>query len=329
MRNDPMRLSNPLVSVVIPTRNRPTLLLRAVRSALTQTLREIEVIVVIDGESGSESANAVTGVDDSRVRCIALHERMGGAEARNVGIRNARSAWIALLDDDDEWLPTKLEMQMEAARRHGGEQRLVITCQDIHRAEGAADVVRPRRLPRPGESPCDFMFDYLCYFQTSTFVCSKELMLQIPFTKDLSFFQDIDWFFRAMRAPGVQLVVVAQPLSIYHTPERRQTVTSCARWKARLDWGRANRRLMSKRSYSRFVVGSCVGPAVQDRAGVRGFGRLFYECAFVGSPTPRLLLLLLATYVLQPSLRKKIRDRFLLQSVKLRSSDQGARVKVA
>jgi glycosyltransferase involved in cell wall biosynthesis len=312
-----MSLSNPLLSVVIPTRNRPTLLLRAVRSALTQTLREVEVVVVIDGESGSESAKAMSGIDDSRVRCIALHERTGGAEARNIGIRNARSAWIALLDDDDEWLPTKLQMQMEAAHRHGGEQRLVITCQDIHRAEGAADVVRPRRLPRPGEPPSEFMFDYLCYFQTSTFVCSKELMLEIPFTKDLSFFQDIDWFFRAMRAPGVQLVVVPQPLSIYHAPEKRQTVTNSARWRARLAWGRANRRLMSKRSYSRFVVGSCVGPAVQDRAGIRGFGRLFYECAFVGSPTAQLLLLLLGTYLLRPSLRKKLRNRFLLQRAKL------------
>ena len=105
-------------------------------------------------------------------------DRESAAEARNIGIRNARSLWIALLDDDDEWLPSKLEMQMDAAQHYAGEQQLVVTCQHIHRAEGAADVVRPRRLPRPGEAPCEFMFDYLCYFQTSTFVCSKELMLR-------------------------------------------------------------------------------------------------------------------------------------------------------
>ena len=314
--------SNPLVSVVIPTRNRPALLLRAVRSALEQTLRDIEVIVVIDGEEGCESADSVTHLDDYRVRCIVLREQAGGAEARNIGIRSARSAWIALLDDDDEWLPSKLEMQMDAARHYAGEQQLVVTCQHVHRAKGAADVVRPRRLPRPGEPPCEFMFDYLCYFQTSTFVSSKELMLKIPFTKDLPFFQDIDWFLRALRSPDAQLIVVPQPLSIYHAPEMRATVTSGVRWRARLNWGQANRHLMSKRGYSRFIVGSCAGPAVQDRAGVRGFARLLYECAIVGSPTPQLLLLLFGTYALGPALRRKLRNLIFLRRANFQVSQE-------
>jgi hypothetical protein len=70
---------------------------------------------------------------------------------------------------------------------------------------------------------------------------------------------------------------------------------------------------MGKRSYSRFIVGSCAGPAAQDRAGLRGFNRLLYECAVVGSPTPQLLLMLCGTYLLRPALRKKLRDRFLLR----------------
>jgi glycosyltransferase involved in cell wall biosynthesis len=317
-------ISRPLVSVVIPTRNRPTLVLRAVRSALQQTLREIEVIVVIDGESGSGSADAVARLEEDRVRCIVIRETVGGSEARNIGIRDARSPWIALLDDDDEWLPSKLEMQMEAADRHAGEQQVVVTCQHIHRAEDAVDVVRPRRLPRPDEPPGEFMFDYLCYFQTSTYFCSKEMMLRIPFTKGLPFFQDIDWFLRAMRDPTSELVVVAQPLAIYHAPESRITVTTSFNWKARVDWGRANRHLMGKRGYSRFIVGSCVGPAVRDRAGVRGLWRLFYECTMVGSPTPLLLLLLFATYSLRPALRKKLRDRLLLRRPDVQAAPEPA-----
>jgi len=306
--------SNPLVSVVIPTRNRPALLQRAVRSALKQTLREIEVIVVIDGEQGAESANAVALLGDYRVRCIVLREQAGGAEARNIGISDARSEWIALLDDDDEWLPSKLEMQMDAAQDYAGEQQLVVTCQHIYRAESTADVMGPRRLPRPGEPPCEFILDYLCYFQTSTFVCSKNLMLKVPFTKDLPFFQDIDWFLRALRGPNARLIVVEQPLSIYHSHEKRETITSGLSWKARVDWGHANRGLMSKRGYSRFIVGSFVGRAVQERAGVRGFIRLFYECAIVGSPTLQLLILLFGSYLLRPALRNKLRDRFLLHA---------------
>lgn len=316
-RNKELITSNPLISVIIPTRNRPALLLRAVQSALEQTLRGIEVVVVIDNEEGCESFDAVSRLDD-RVRCVVLREQAGGAEARNIGVRNARSAWIALLDDDDEWLPAKLETQMHAVQRYSsarysGARQLVATCQHIYRAEGKPDVLRPRRLPRPDEAPSEFMFDYLCYFQTSTFLCSKELMLRVPFTKHLRFFQDIDWFLRALRRPEVHLIVVEQPLSIYYAPEERETITSGVMWNERLDWGRANRNLMSKRGYSRFIVGSCVGPAVQDGAGVRGFGRLLYECAVVGSPTAQLLLLLCATYLLRPALRRRLRDRFLLR----------------
>jgi glycosyltransferase involved in cell wall biosynthesis len=317
-KNDRMTLTNPVVSVVIPTRNRPALLLRAVRSALEQTLQEIEVIVVIDGEKGSDSANAVAQLGEGRVRSIVLERQAGGAEARNIGINSARSGWIALLDDDDEWLPSKLEMQLAAAHDYVGEQQLVVTCQHIYRSEGKADVVGPRRLPREGEAPCEFILDYLCYFQTSSFLCSKELMLKVPFTKDLPFFQDIDWFLRALRRPDARLLVVPQPLSIYHSHEKRETITSGLGWKSRVDWGHANRGLMSRRGYSRFIVGSCVGRAVEEKAGMRGFGRLFYECAIVGSPTFRLLLLLSGSYLLRPALRKKLRDRFLLRGTNIK-----------
>ncbi len=310
-----MTLVKPRVSVVIPTRNRPELVLRAVRSALQQTFQDTEVIVVIDGEQNGETAAALIGLGDDRVRLVQLAEQAGGAEARNIGIREARAEWIALLDDDDEWLPAKLAEQMAAAADHVREQRVVVTCQHLHRQRGAADVIRPRRMPRADEAAWEFMFDYLCYFQTSTFLCSRELMLSVPFTKGLPFFQDIDWFLRALRNPGTKLVVVTQPLSIYNAPEDRITVTSSLGWRARVGWGRANRHLMSKRGYSRFIVGSCVGRAVQDNAGMRGFGRLFYECAIVGSPTPQLLVLLFGTYALRPGLRKKLRDRLLLKRV--------------
>jgi glycosyltransferase involved in cell wall biosynthesis len=311
-------VSSPLISVVIPTRNRTALLLRAVRSALEQTLRELEIIVVIDGEEGSESADAVERLGDRRVRCVQLRDRVGGAEARNVGIREACSRWIALLDDDDEWLPSKLERQLSATTQHASKDRLVVTSQHINRAAGMGDVIRPRRLPRVGEPACEFMFDYLCYFQTSTFVCSRELMLAIPFTKDLPFFQDIDWFLRVFSGSDAQLIVVGQPLSIYYVPEKRAAISNSVSWAAKVAWGRANRHLMSKRAYSRFIVGSCVGSAVQDKAGMRGFGRLFYECAIVGSPTPQLLAMLCGTYFMQPSLRKKLRNRFLLRDAKIR-----------
>src|ERR1700761_5560426 len=107
-------MSMPLVTAVIPTRNRPELVLRAVRSALGQTYSNLEVVVVVDGPDPATVA-ALEELRDPRVRTIALSRNVGGSEARNVGAREARGEWIALLDDDDEWLPEKLEKQMALA----------------------------------------------------------------------------------------------------------------------------------------------------------------------------------------------------------------------
>ncbi len=106
-----------LVSAVIPTRGRPELLRRAVRSALAQTLREIEVVVVIDGEdSATKRALQELAHEDGRVRVVALATSVGGSDARNRGVDAASGEWIAFLDDDDEWLPGKLQAQIDAMK---------------------------------------------------------------------------------------------------------------------------------------------------------------------------------------------------------------------
>ena len=127
---------------------------------------------------------------------------------------------------------------------------VVVTTQHIHRTSVAPDVVRPRRLPRPNEAITEFMFDYLCYFQTSTFLCSRDLIARLPFARGLPSLQDVDWFLRVMREPGTKLMVVPEPLVIYHSPEGRKTITTGTKWKSVLEWGRANRRLMTRRAYS-------------------------------------------------------------------------------
>lgn len=101
----------PRVSIVIPTCNRPELLKRALNSVLNQTYQDFEIIVVDDGQK--ESAEDVVGqFNGERIKYIKHAERKGGAVARNTGIKSAQGEFIAFLDDDDEWLPEKLEVQM-------------------------------------------------------------------------------------------------------------------------------------------------------------------------------------------------------------------------
>jgi glycosyltransferase involved in cell wall biosynthesis len=102
---------NRSISVVIPTYNRAALLRRAVDSALAQSVRPTEILIVDDGSTDDTAAVASTWA--SPVRYIATPNG-GVARARNVGIAAARGEWIALLDSDDEWEPEKLAQQCRA-----------------------------------------------------------------------------------------------------------------------------------------------------------------------------------------------------------------------
>lgn len=105
----------PRVSAIITTFNRARLLPSAVRSALSQTFRDFEIIV-LDNSSTDETPAVVRGFADGRIRYV-VHAPCGIAEARNRGLREARGEFIAFLDDDDEWLPLKLARQVEAFQR--------------------------------------------------------------------------------------------------------------------------------------------------------------------------------------------------------------------
>jgi hypothetical protein len=101
----------PPVSVVIPAFNRAATIRDAMMSVLRQTWTDFELIVVDDGSTDG-TLEAAAAVEDPRIRLIAGNGNQGAAAARNRGIHEARGAWVAFQDSDDEWLPLKLEKQM-------------------------------------------------------------------------------------------------------------------------------------------------------------------------------------------------------------------------
>lgn len=109
----------PEASVIIPTRNRWAMVSRAaLPTALAQRDVDLEVVVVDDGSTDETPAQLAT-LTDRRVRVV-RRERSGGmAVARNAGIDVAEGEWIAFLDDDDLWAPSKLRAQIAAARAAG------------------------------------------------------------------------------------------------------------------------------------------------------------------------------------------------------------------
>lgn len=258
----------PIVSVVIPTRGRPALVVRAVNSALAQTLAEIEVIVVIDGPDGATN-EALSTIEDPRINVISLSYPAGGSEARNIGVRKSRGEFIALLDDDDEWSPSKLSQQLELARKSIARYP-VVTCRLIARYP-TIDEIWPVRQMKPNESMCDYL---LCreasirqgegFIQSSTLFVPRTLMLQVEFESGLSRHQDWDWLIRASVYPGVEFLWVWDSLVIYHVDVEGKSVSSDRSLRASMNWIDGN-RLVSPRArayfYATQIAARCKSPA--------------------------------------------------------------------
>ncbi len=116
----------PAATVVIPTFNRAPIVGRAIRSVLGQTCQDWELIVVDDG-SADGTEQAVRGISDNRIKYIRHDRKHGGGAARNTGIRCARGEYVAFLDSDDEWLPEKLQKELEVFRNSDPAVGLVYT----------------------------------------------------------------------------------------------------------------------------------------------------------------------------------------------------------
>ncbi|MFP4185622.1 MAG: glycosyltransferase family 2 protein [Thermoplasmata archaeon] len=100
------------VSVILPTFNREDKVGRAIQSVLNQTYKNFELIVV-DDASTDNTSEVVKYFDDDRIVYHRNESNLGGGGSRNIGIELSKNDLIAFLDDDDEWLPTKLEKQIE------------------------------------------------------------------------------------------------------------------------------------------------------------------------------------------------------------------------
>jgi len=111
----------PLTSVVIPAYNAELFIERTLRSVLRQTHSNLEVIVVDDGSTDKTRVIAeAAATPDDRVRIISVPNG-GVAKARNIGIAEANGEFVAFLDADDLWHPTKIELQVTAMSRRSGD----------------------------------------------------------------------------------------------------------------------------------------------------------------------------------------------------------------
>lgn len=297
-----------LVSVVIPTRNRTQLAKRSVQSALSQTLKQIEVIVIIDGPDEA-TVKELSLIDDSRLRVIELPVSGGASEARNTGVTEAKGEWIAFLDDDDEWFPQKLERQLEVAQRSPYAFPIIGSCLIARTPKG--DFIRPKRFPRPSEPLSEYLLVRNSLFpgegliQTSVIFTKKILLQKEPF-RNLRRHQDWDWLLRVSTLEGVGIEFVPEPLAIWYIEEQRSSVSSTSNWQNSLSWIRENRNLVTPRAYSAFIMVE-VGPRAAQGGEWNSFLPLLWEAMRLGEPKPIDFLLYFGMWLIPQEARRSLR----------------------
>lgn len=201
------------VSVIIPFFNRSHTIERCLISVQKQTLSDFECLIIDDGSYPNEAIDLeriTSGLKDERFRIISLRTNRGGGAARNAGIEQAKGEYVAFLDSDDEWLPSKLEKQLEFSLEQG---LPFISCQSyVHHASGIG--VLPTH-PLRTERISDYLFCKNGWLQTSSFFLNREALGSIRFDEALPRHQDYD-FLLELENIGVTSSLLMEPLVIVH-----------------------------------------------------------------------------------------------------------------
>ena len=197
----------PDVSVVVPAYNAARFLPEAIDSVLAQSIADVEVIVVDDGSTdGTES---VVGRYGAPVRYVRQSNR-GVSVARNRGIEESRGRYVAFLDADDTWYPSKLEKQLAALERQA-DYRACCTAYDVV-AEDRSPLACQRGLGRTARLD-DFVLLGTVAF-VSTIVCERSLLRELDgFDPALS--QCADWDMWIRVATRTDILNVDEPLACY------------------------------------------------------------------------------------------------------------------
>lgn len=207
---------NPLVSIIIPTYSRPKNLSRAIDSVLNQTYNPIEIIVVDDNGIGTDFQIETEHylkpyIEKNRILYVKHEINKNGSAARNTGVKVAKGKIIGLMDDDDEFLPTKIEKQVMAledthkndSNYAGSYCNLLLICDKIR---------TKRKINIPTENLVEELLLGKSWFNSSTLLFYKDAYNSIN-GFDERFLRHQDWEF-TIRFLSKYKMVLAEPADI-------------------------------------------------------------------------------------------------------------------
>ena len=224
-------MPEPAVSVIIPIYNQADTLATAVQTVLAQTFQDFELILVNDG-SCDDLAGALGGINDPRLSVLHHDRNQGVAAARNTGIAAARGDYVALLDSDDEWLPTKLAKQLAVMATAPPKVRASTTAFFCHRPSRP----EPERRVIETNSPLRKHLLWGCGLSPgSTLLARRECFEQIGlFDTSMPRLEDWDWLLRY--AARYEMTYLNEPLARVHivsSPSLAQVQVSVERMQSK------------------------------------------------------------------------------------------------
>lgn len=210
------------VSVIIPTFNRCTPLKNAIESVLAQTFHNLEIIVINDG-STDQTSKYLSTLEESRFRYFEFETNRGGNYARNEGIKHANGAYIAFLDDDDYWEPTKLEEQIHLIQEHNVDLCYTGFNLYTHNKKFIKYAFHPPRYVNIYKSIMNDNF----LGSTSSVLVKKKLVEEAGcFDHNLPALQDYDLFIRLIKH-GCKIKGINKPLVKYYIVDVNRSI-SCS-----------------------------------------------------------------------------------------------------
>lgn len=196
-------MKQPFFSIVIPTYNRRVLLEKCVNSVLNQTFTDFEIIVIDDG-SKDGTDEFIASLETKKINLkYRYHKNHGVSFSRNKGIKIAKGKWIAFLDSDDWWKPTKLERMAEYINKYPDIK--IFHTEEIWYQRGR---LLPQKVKH--KKPTGFVYKHslpLCCISLSTAVVAKEVFDDVGlFDETMEACEDYDLWLRATAKYAVKLI---------------------------------------------------------------------------------------------------------------------------
>jgi len=209
-----------VISVVIPTHNRVELLEKAVKSVLNQTYSDLEIIIV-DDASTDDTESRIKRFGSDKITYFRVDESKGGNHARNIGIEKSTGEYIAFLDDDDEWMPTKLQEQMLIFKRDESIGLVYTGAEVIYTANNGKYNIIPTKK---GELSKDILtYNYIG--TTSSVMVRKDIInLAGRFDLEMPALQDYDLWIRICQITKIGFV--KKPLIKYYIHTNTNQITN-------------------------------------------------------------------------------------------------------